>query len=147
MGSDQMVPVRWMAPETLRFTSALKFSVASDIWSFGITMWEIYTFGELPYFLFDNQDIRNQIVKGVTLDIPERCPISLHPIMKQCWKLNPEDRCSFQDIVSVLTDLHDSYVESLSDSNDSSKANIYINFENVFINISSDVEFQRWWVL
>ena len=133
MGSDQMVPVRWMAPETLRYTNVLKFSVASDIWSFGITMWEIYTFGELPYFLFDNQYIRTQIVKGVTLDIPERCPISLHPIMKQCWKLNPEDRCSFQDIVSVLTDIHDSYVESLSVSNDSSKANIYTNFENVFI--------------
>ena len=129
MGSDQMVPVRWMAPETLRFTSALKFSVASDIWSFGITMWEIYTFGELPYFLFDNQDIRTQIVKGVTLDIPERCPISLHPIMKQCWKLNPEDRCSFQDIVSVLTDVHDNDIDSVPDYSDSSKANIYINFE------------------
>ena len=128
MGSDQMVPVRWMAPETLRFTSALKFSVASDIWSFGITMWEIYTFGELPYFLFDNQDIRMQIVNGVTLDIPERCPRSLHGIIKQCWKLNPEDRCSFQDIVSVLTEVHDSNIDSVPDYNDSSKANIYINF-------------------
>ena len=129
MGSDQMVPVRWMAPETLRFTSALKFSVASDIWSFGITMWEIYTFGELPYFLFDNQDIRMQIVKGATLDIPERCPISLHGIIKQCWKLNPEDRCSFQDIVSVLTEVHDSNIDSVPDYNDSSKANIYINLK------------------
>ena len=127
MGSDQMVPVRWMAPETLRFTSALKFSIASDIWSFGITMWEIYTFGELPYFLFENKDIRMQILNGVTLDIPERCPISLHHIMKQCWKLNPEDRCSFQDIVSVLTEVHDSNIDSVPDYNDSSKANIYIN--------------------
>ena len=135
MGSDQMVPVRWMAPETLRFTSALKFSIASDIWSFGITMWEIYTFGELPYFLFDNQDIRMQIVKGVTLDIPERCPTSLHGIMKQCWKLNPEDRCSFQDIVSVLTEVHDSNIDSVPDYNDSSKANIYINlFDFIFNN-------------
>ena len=136
MGSDQMVPVRWMAPETLRFTSALKFSVASDIWSFGITMWEIYTFGELPYFLFDNQDIRMQIVKGATLDIPERCPISLHGIIKQCWKLNPEDRCSFQDIVSVLTEVHDSNIDSVPDYNDSSKANIYINLKE-FIHLIS----------
>ena len=131
-----MVPVRWMAPETLRFTSALKFSVASDIWSFGITMWEIYTFGELPYFLFDNQDIRMQIVKGATLDIPERCPISLHGIIKQCWKLNPEDRCSFQDIVSVLTEVHDSNIDSVPDYNDSSKANIYINLKE-FIHLIS----------
>ena len=136
MKSDHMVPVRWMAPETLRFTSALKFSVASDIWSFGITMWEIYTFGELPYFLFDNQDIRMQIVKGVTLDIPERCPISLHGIIKQCWKLNPEDRCSFQDIVSVLTEVHDSNIDSVPDYNDSSKANIYINLKE-FIHLIS----------
>ena len=139
MGSDQMVPVRWMAPETLRFTSALKFSVASDIWSFGITMWEIYTFGELPYFLFDNQDIRKQIVKGVTLDIPERCPISLHDIMKQCWKLNPEDCCSFQDIVTVLTEVHDSNIDSVPDYNDSSKANIYIDFEECIHLISFSI--------
>ena len=139
MGSDQMVPVRWMAPETLRFTSALKFSVASDIWSFGITMWEIYTFGELPYFLFDNQDVRMQIVNGVTLDIPKRCPTSLHGIMKQCWKLNPEDRCSFQDIVSVLTEVHDSNIDSVPDYNDSSKANIYINLEECIHLISFSI--------
>ena len=121
MGSDQMVPVRWMAPETLRFTSALKFSVASDIWSFGVTLWEIYSFGELPYFQFNNQDVRMKIVNGVTLNIPERCPRSLNHIMKQCWKLNPEDRCSFQDIVSVLTEEHDNNIDFVSDSSDSRK--------------------------
>ena len=76
MGSNQPLPVRWMAPETLRFTSELKFSVASDIWSYGITLWEIYTLGELPYFQFNNQDVRIHIVNGLTLDIPERCPRS-----------------------------------------------------------------------
>ena len=114
-----MVPVRWMAPETLKFTSALKFSVASDIWSFGVTLWEIYTFGELPYHQFNNQDVRMKIVNGVTLDIPERCPKSLNQIMKQCWKLNPEDRCSFQDIVSVLTVVHDDNIGPVAESNDS----------------------------
>ena len=119
MDSNQMVPVRWMAPETLKFTSALKFSVASDIWSFGVTLWEIYTFGELPYHQFNNQDVRMKIVNGVTLDIPERCPKSLNQIMKQCWKLNPEDRCSFQDIVSVLTVVHDDNIGPVAESNDS----------------------------
>ena len=121
MESNQMVPVRWMAPETLKFTSALKFSVASDIWSFGVTLWEIYTFGELPYHQFNNQDVRMKIVNGVTLDIPGRCPKSLNQIMKQCWKLNPEDRCSFQDIVSVLTVVHDDNIGPVPDFNDSSK--------------------------
>ena len=48
MGCDSLLPVRWMAPESLRYTT---FSSASDAWSFGVTIWEIYTFGEKPYFL------------------------------------------------------------------------------------------------
>ena len=55
MGRDQAVPIRWMAPEAIRYT---KFSTASDVWAYGITIWEIYTFGENPYFLLlDNRQV------------------------------------------------------------------------------------------
>ena len=55
MGRDQAVPIRWMAPEAIRYT---KFSSASDVWAYGITIWEIYTFGENPYFLLlDNRKV------------------------------------------------------------------------------------------
>ena len=55
MGRDQAVPIRWMAPEAIRYT---KFSSASDVWAYGITIWEIYTFGENPYFLLlDNRQV------------------------------------------------------------------------------------------
>ena len=102
MGKGQMIPIRWMAPETLRYTHNLKFSVASDVWAYGITIWEIYTLGELPFFQFNDEDIRYQILKCTTPDIPSTCPVVMKNIMENCWKFQPSERCSFNEIVSSI---------------------------------------------
>ena len=56
MGDHQLLPVRWMAPETIRYNSR-KFSAASDVWAFGVVVWEIFTFGQRPYYNLSNQEV------------------------------------------------------------------------------------------
>lgn len=102
MGKSQMIPIRWMAPETLRYAHDIKFSFASDVWAYGITLWEIYTFGELPFFQFNNDEVRLQILKCVTPDIPSTCPLVMKHVMKKCWKFQPSERPLFNEIVSSI---------------------------------------------
>ena len=89
-----------MAPEILRFTNKLKFSEASDIWAYGITLWEIYTLGEQPYSEFIINDVPIQILHGVTPEIPDGCPPVINEIMSKCLKFNPRDRWTFDEINS-----------------------------------------------
>ena len=56
MGDHQLLPVRWMAPETIRY-NCRKFSAASDVWAFGVVVWEIFTFGQRPYYNLSNQEV------------------------------------------------------------------------------------------
>ena len=129
MGCDSLLPVRWMAPESLRYTT---FSTASDAWSFGVTIWEIYTFGEKPYFLqISNEDVCQKIVDGWTLDPPEQCPEIIKNIMKQCWNYQPNERYTFEDIVSMIknSDSENTNTQTLpiSQTNENYTKNGYIS--------------------
>ena len=112
MEKSQVIPLRWMAPETLRLSNKIKFSVASDVWSFGITLWKIYTLGELPYFQFNNNDVRQNILSGVKPKIPARCPDIIKEIITKCWNFNPEGRCSFDEVVSIMNE-NESYEDQI----------------------------------
>ena len=96
-----MIPIRWMAPETLRYNS-MKFSPASDIWSFGVTLWEMYTLGQKPYFEMSDDQLLIQLPQGLTLVPPETCPAQMKLIMEKCWKFEPENRHTFEEIITVL---------------------------------------------
>ena len=102
MEKNQAVPLRWMSPEVIRFVHNMRFSEASDVWAYGITLWEIYTLGELPYFQYNNEDVRMQILSGVSPDIPQSSPYAIKVIMTSCWKFNSSERCTFDEIVSTL---------------------------------------------
>ena len=91
-----------MAPETLRSTTNIKFSIASDVWAYGITLWEIYNLGELPYSQFNNKDVSMLITNGMAMPIPDKCPESVKNVIAQCWRLKPAGRCSFDNIVTML---------------------------------------------
>ncbi|UJR27566.1 hypothetical protein I4U23_008847 [Adineta vaga] len=100
---EALLPVRWMAPESL--LDAL-FTSHSDIWSFGIVMWEIITLGQVPYSPLNNQQVISLVTttRG-TLQKPIQCTQTLYELMITCWHYIPENRLSFQDIHSRLNDI------------------------------------------
>ena len=95
-------PIRWMAPEChLR----KEFSTATDVWSFGVVMWEMYNPILLPYKGMDNNQVVATIMKGTRLDIPEEYPDMVVNIMKACWQEEPSERPSFLLMAMLLTNV------------------------------------------
>uniref|UniRef100_A0A673IGR8 receptor protein-tyrosine kinase n=1 Tax=Sinocyclocheilus rhinocerous TaxID=307959 RepID=A0A673IGR8_9TELE len=95
----QHIPVRWTAPEAFQHR---KFSSASDIWSFGILMWEVMSYGERPYRDMSNQEVMKAVVDQYRLPAPNGCPPALHSLMLQCWQANRQDRPGFDSLLSSL---------------------------------------------
>uniref|UniRef100_A0A673ZS39 receptor protein-tyrosine kinase n=1 Tax=Salmo trutta TaxID=8032 RepID=A0A673ZS39_SALTR len=93
------IPVRWTAPEAIAYR---KFTSASDVWSYGIVMWEVMSFGERPYWDMSNQDVINAIEQDYRLPPPMDCPTALHQLMLDCWQKDRNARPKFTDIVNTL---------------------------------------------
>ncbi|XP_021482670.1 ephrin type-A receptor 10 isoform X2 [Meriones unguiculatus] len=93
-------PALWAAPETLQFGH---FSSASDVWSFGIVMWEVMAFGERPYWDMSGQDVIKAVEDGFRLPPPRNCPSLLHRLMLDCWQKDPGERPRFSQIHSILS--------------------------------------------
>ncbi|KAF5910313.1 hypothetical protein HPG69_014545, partial [Diceros bicornis minor] len=93
-------PALWAAPETLQFGH---FSSASDVWSFGVVMWEVMAFGERPYWDMSGQDVIKAVEDGFRLPPPRNCPIPLHRLMLDCWQKDPGERPRFSQIHSILS--------------------------------------------
>uniref|UniRef100_A0A671KP74 receptor protein-tyrosine kinase n=1 Tax=Sinocyclocheilus anshuiensis TaxID=1608454 RepID=A0A671KP74_9TELE len=96
------IPIRWTAPEAIAFR---KFTSASDVWSYGIVMWEVMSFGERPYWDMSNQDVINAIEQDYRLPPPPDCPTHLHQLMLDCWQKERTARPRFSNIVSALDKL------------------------------------------
>ncbi|KAM6453214.1 ephrin type-B receptor 4 [Liasis olivaceus] len=96
------IPIRWTAPEAIAFR---KFTSASDVWSYGIVMWEVMSFGERPYWDMSNQDVINAIEQDYRLPPPTDCPTSLHQLMLDCWQGDRNARPRFAQIVNSLDKL------------------------------------------
>ncbi|XP_051577823.1 ephrin type-B receptor 5-like isoform X1 [Myxocyprinus asiaticus] len=93
------IPVRWTAPEAFQHR---KFSSASDVWSFGILMWEVMSYGERPYWDMSNQEVMKAVTDQYRLPAPNGCPPALHGLMLQCWQANRQDRPGFDSLLSSL---------------------------------------------
>nr|XP_033777967.1 ephrin type-A receptor 8 isoform X4 [Geotrypetes seraphini] len=100
--SGGKIPIRWTAPEAITFR---KFSSASDVWSFGVVMWEVLAYGERPYWNMTNQDVINSVEEGYRLPAPMGCPGALHQLMLDCWQRDRNERPRFSQIVSILDKL------------------------------------------
>lgn len=123
------IPIRWTAPEAIAFRT---FSSASDVWSFGVVMWEVLAYGERPYWNMTNRDVSTRpwlrkggagpwregqpqawrcapppqvissVEEGYRLPAPMGCPRALHQLMLDCWHKDRAQRPRFSQIVSVL---------------------------------------------
>ncbi|CAF1035321.1 unnamed protein product [Adineta steineri] len=99
-GGRSFLPIRWMAPESLRDG---RFDTVSDVWSFGVLLWEIATLAEQPYQGYGNEEVVHYVRYGnITLERPLNCPEILHKLMRACWTFSPGDRISFRSIVDEL---------------------------------------------
>lgn len=98
--NTSLCPLRWMAPESIEHK---QFSTASDVWSYGILLWEMFNPTELPYSHLDDVQFAIKVVNGHTLRIPTQCPPTVARIMKLCWQLTPSKRPSFAFICVLLT--------------------------------------------
>ncbi|XP_078041064.1 tyrosine kinase receptor Cad96Ca [Augochlora pura] len=100
--SEGRLPIRWMAPESLYDNI---FSVKSDIWSFGVLIWEIVTLGSTPYPGLAAAEVMRRIKEGYRLDRPEHCKRELYNIMYYCWDKDPACRPSFGELVGLTEGL------------------------------------------
>ncbi|XP_030754619.1 tyrosine kinase receptor Cad96Ca [Sitophilus oryzae] len=100
--SEGRLPIRWMSPESLYDNI---FSVKSDVWSFGILIWEVVTLGSTPYPGISAADVMKKVRDGYRLDKPEHCRRELYNIMYYCWDKDPKKRPSFTELVELLEKL------------------------------------------
>ncbi|XP_053254612.1 tyrosine-protein kinase Fgr isoform X2 [Podarcis raffonei] len=94
-------PIKWTAPEAALYG---KFTIKSDVWSFGILLTELVTKGRVPYPGMNNREVLEQVERGYRMQCPGNCPPSLHELMVQCWKKEPEERPTFEYLQSFLED-------------------------------------------
>ncbi|CAH1111203.1 unnamed protein product [Psylliodes chrysocephalus] len=110
MGDDQSyykaskgkLPIKWMSPESINFR---RFTTASDVWMFGVCIWEILMLGVKPFQGVKNNDVIGKIENGERLALPPDCPPRLYSLMSQCWSYEPSKRPSFKDIKEILQEI------------------------------------------
>ena len=101
-----MLPIRWMATESFYG----RFSESTDVWAFGVTMWEIFTLAkQQPYEELDDQEVIQDAIRGASrqlLDKPEGCPQNVYEVMLRCWEYETDERANFEEIFASLADIH-----------------------------------------
>ncbi|XP_031135270.1 high affinity nerve growth factor receptor isoform X1 [Sander lucioperca] len=99
VGGRTMLPIRWMPPESIMYR---KFTTESDIWSFGVVLWEIFTYGKQPWYQLSNSEAIECITQGRELERPRTCPKEVYLLMQGCWQREPQQRMVIKDIHSRL---------------------------------------------
>ncbi|CAF4280605.1 unnamed protein product, partial [Adineta steineri] len=90
---------KWTAPEALE---SKKYTNKSDMWSYGILLWEIFSYGRCPYPRIPADEVLINLKEGYRMEPPDGCPIEIGDIMRQAWHVNPERRASFNQILERL---------------------------------------------
>ncbi|XP_061481510.1 tyrosine-protein kinase Mer isoform X2 [Rhineura floridana] len=137
-GRIAKMPVKWIAIESL---ADRVYTTKSDVWAFGVTMWEIATRGMTPYPGVQNHEIYDYLLHGHRLKQPEDCLDELYEIMYSCWRVDPVDRPTFSDLKLHLEKLLES-LPALSEPDNV----IYINtslMEESMEELSEDSEFPQ----
>ncbi|NXK32751.1 SRMS kinase, partial [Piprites chloris] len=109
--SSTKIPVKWTAPEAANYRT---YSLKSDVWSYGILLYEVFTYGQIPYEGMTNQETVRQITRGYRLPRPSSCPPEVYSIMLECWSGNTEERPTFLALREKLGFIYRRLLSSLS---------------------------------
>ncbi|KAJ8374642.1 hypothetical protein SKAU_G00052220 [Synaphobranchus kaupii] len=93
------VPIKWTAPEALK---KQKFSTRSDVWSYGVLLWETFSYGRQPYPKMSLKEVKERVERGYRMEAPEECPPSVYDLMRACWEADPRKRPSFRKLQDKL---------------------------------------------
>ncbi|KAM3937359.1 megakaryocyte-associated tyrosine-protein kinase [Leptodactylus fuscus] len=93
------LPIKWTAPEVLRHN---KFSSRSDVWSFGVLLWEAFSYGRAPYPKLSAREVIEKVQSGYRMDAPEHCHPVVYTLMRSCWEDDPGKRPSFKKLREKL---------------------------------------------
>uniref|UniRef100_A0A3Q1AI99 Tyrosine-protein kinase n=1 Tax=Amphiprion ocellaris TaxID=80972 RepID=A0A3Q1AI99_AMPOC len=102
-GGLRQIPVKWTAPEALNYG---RYTTDSDVWSFGILLWETFSMGMTPYTSMTNQQTRDEVEKGYRMPAPHSCPVEVSRIMISCWQYDPKNRPSFKKLRAELSTIY-----------------------------------------
>ncbi|XP_037228342.1 BDNF/NT-3 growth factors receptor-like isoform X2 [Falco rusticolus] len=102
VGGHTMLPIRWMPPESIMYR---KFTTESDVWSLGVILWEIFTYGKQPWYQLSNNEVIECITQGRVLQRPRTCPKEVYELMLGCWQRDPHMRLNIKEIHSLLQNL------------------------------------------
>ncbi|XP_071998612.1 activated CDC42 kinase 1 isoform X4 [Engystomops pustulosus] len=140
MQEHRKVPFAWCAPESLKTRT---FSHASDTWMFGVTLWEMFTYGQEPWIGLNGSQILHKIDKeGERLSRPEDSPQDIYNVMLQCWAHKPEDRPTFVALRDFLIEAQPTDMRALQDFQEPDKLHIEMN--DVITVIEGRAE-NYWW--
>ncbi|XP_021117022.1 tyrosine-protein kinase Blk isoform X3 [Heterocephalus glaber] len=97
-------PIKWTAPEAIHFGV---FTIKADVWSFGVLLMEIVTYGRVPYPGMSNPEVIRSLERGYRMPRPDSCPPALYrDVIAECWRARPEERPTFEFLQSVLEDFY-----------------------------------------
>ncbi|XP_038625905.1 muscle, skeletal receptor tyrosine-protein kinase [Tachyglossus aculeatus] len=96
---NDAIPIRWMPPESIFYN---RYTTESDIWAYGVVLWEIFSYGLQPYYGMAHEEVIYYVRDGNILSCPENCPLELYNLMRLCWSKLPADRPSFTSIHRIL---------------------------------------------
>nr|XP_061819507.1 tyrosine-protein kinase Fes/Fps-like isoform X1 [Nerophis lumbriciformis] len=104
-GGLRQIPIKWTAPEALNYG---RYTTESDVWSFGVLLWEVFSLGIQPYANMSNQQTRDEVEKGYRMAAPQDCPVEVSRLMSSCWQHESKNRPSFKTLRAELNAIYKS---------------------------------------
>jgi serine/threonine protein kinase len=101
---NRVLPFKWASVEVLKFG---KYSTASDVWAFGVTLWELFSLGAQPYAGSTNAEASELVLSGKRLTKPDRCPEAVFAIMLRCWQEKTKERPSMLEVYEGMKGLEE----------------------------------------
>eukprot|EP01117_Protostelium_nocturnum_P018984 TRINITY_DN8080_c1_g1_i1.p1 TRINITY_DN8080_c1_g1~~TRINITY_DN8080_c1_g1_i1.p1 ORF type:complete len:169 (-),score=75.27 TRINITY_DN8080_c1_g1_i1:33-539(-) len=123
---SKILPYKWCAPEVI---FEHKSSMKSDVWSYGVVMWEIFSMGRMPYGSWTNEEVIKKVCEeGYRLPKPEKMPQEVYALAEQCWQFEAENRPSFKEIYESLLESNQQILQDYQEREDESRYNTGTDF-------------------